>query len=176
MLSDVVREVNVSKAGDDISARDVAATEDVITTNVTGSCCRELLLSVLAITCNVGLRISDKIVDPNSTSEDGDNVGYGDMYSEETAVSLDSVDNVELTGVANSAIMFKDDCCPLTSIDSSDDSNINSRGVDDVNSTGVLTAEKVSELDPEGVIKLDEVPYCATLVEDAEVISDSVII
>ena len=151
-LSDAVREVDVSNAVDDISTRDVAATEDAITANVpdvTDSCCRELLLSVLAIRCNVELRISDDIVDTNATSEDGNNVGYGDMDSEKTAGSRDSADSVELTGVANSAIEFKDDCSPLTSIDSSDDSNVNSPRVNGNNTTGVLTAENVSKLDPE---------------------------
>ena len=172
MLSNAVREVNVSKAVDDISARDVAATEDAITVNVTDSCCKELLLSVLAIRCNVELRISDEIVDTNATFEDGDNVGYGDMYSEKIAVSLDSVDNVELTGVANSAIEFKDDCSPLTSIDSSGDSKINSGRVDD--STGVLAAENVSKLDPEGVTKSDEVPYGVMFVSDASFNMDEI--
>ena len=116
---------------------------------MTDSCCRELLLSVLAIRCNVELRISDDIVDTNATSEDGNNVGYGDMDSEKTAGSRDSADNVELTGVADSSIEFKDDCSPLTSIDSSDDSNVNSPRVDGSNTTGVLTAENVSKLDPE---------------------------
>ena len=151
-LSDAVREVDVSNAVDDISTRDVAATEDAITANVpdvTDSCCRELLLSVLAIRCNVELRISDKIADINDTSEDGDNVVYGDMYSEEITVSLDSADNVDLTVMADSAIEFKDDCSPLTSIDCSDDSNVNSPRVNGNNTTGVLTAENVSKLDPE---------------------------
>ena len=153
---------------DDISARDVAAVEDATTANVTDSCCRELLMSVMSvllIRCNVG---------KNATFEDGDNVGYGLMYSEKTAVALDSVDNVEFAGMTDPSIEFKDDCSPLTSVGSSGNSNVSSRKVDD-NTTGVLTTGNVFELDAEGVTNSDEIPYSAVLVIDAPFNLDEII-
>ena len=166
----------MSKAVDGISARDVAATDDAITLGVTDSCCTVLLLAVLVTRCNVELRISDEIVDTNATSEDRDNIGCGDMESsEKNVVSLDRVDNVELTGMADSSIEFKDESRPLTGIDSSDDSNINSRREDGSDTTGVLTEENVSKLDPEGVTNSDEVPYTAMLVSDASFNVDEII-
>ena len=148
---------------DDISARDVAAVEDATTANVRDSSCGELLISVLVIRSGV---------DKNATFED--NVGYGVMYSDKTAVSVDSVDNVEFAGVTDPSIEFRDDCIPLTSVDASDDSNLNSRKVDD-KTTGVLTTENVFELDAEGVTKSDEIPYSMVLVIDAPFNLDEII-
>ena len=123
------------------------------------------MISVLVIRCDV---------DKNATSEDGDNVGCGVTYSGKTGVSLDSVDNVEFAGITDPCIKFKDDCSPLISVDSLDESNVNSRKVDD-NTTGVLIAENVFELDPEEVTKSDERPYGVVLAIDAPFNSDEII-